>query len=233
MFYYYGAKRRLARHYPPPQHDLIVEPFAGAAGYSMFWLPQRPTARAILVEKDERVAEVWRRLLGMSPEEIHAYPLPLAGEATSDRLIMLAAASNAVGVCTHMKVSPRMRIEVERMLRSAASLRRACGERVEVRLGDYTTAPDVEATWFVDPPYSPQPRDAKTARPGGMGYAPGCSSDGIDYAVLGEWCRARRGQVIVCEADGAAWLPFQRLRSGANTLGRRTVEVVWTNQATA
>ena len=60
--------------------------------------------------------------------------------------------------------------------------------------GDYRDAPDIEATWFVDPPYE------------NMGKHYRCND--IDYVELAEWCRARRGQVMVCENDGATWLPF-------------------------
>jgi hypothetical protein len=34
FFNYYGGKWRVARRYAPPEHDLIIEPFAGAAGYA-------------------------------------------------------------------------------------------------------------------------------------------------------------------------------------------------------
>ena len=34
FFCYYGGKWRAAPKYPPPEHDTIVEPFAGAAGYA-------------------------------------------------------------------------------------------------------------------------------------------------------------------------------------------------------
>ena len=36
-FAYYGAKHELARKYPRPRYPLIIEPFAGAAGYSCHW----------------------------------------------------------------------------------------------------------------------------------------------------------------------------------------------------
>jgi len=36
MFSYYGSKSKLAQHYPTPKYDTIVEPFAGAAGYSLY-----------------------------------------------------------------------------------------------------------------------------------------------------------------------------------------------------
>ncbi len=88
MFYYYGGKRRLARFYPQPRHDVIVEPFAGSAAYSIRRLDPatraQPVERVILVEKDPRVCEIWERMLAMNPADLAHYPIPAAGERTSD-----------------------------------------------------------------------------------------------------------------------------------------------------
>jgi len=35
MFYYYGRKKQIAKHYPFPNFKAIVEPFAGSAAYSL------------------------------------------------------------------------------------------------------------------------------------------------------------------------------------------------------
>jgi hypothetical protein len=56
---------------------------------------------------------------------------------------------------------------------------------------------DREATWFIDPPYQNQPK----------AYA--YDADAVDFQKLGEWCKSREGQVIVCENTGADWLPFR------------------------
>jgi 16S rRNA G966 N2-methylase RsmD len=65
--------------------------------------------------------------------------------------------------------------------------------------GDYTAAPDGPATWFVDPPYS---------NPVGRRYR----FSEVDYVALGEWVKGRDGHVIVCENEGATWLPFKPFR---------------------
>jgi hypothetical protein len=83
--------------------------------------------------------------------------------------------------------------------------------------GDYTRAPDLEATWFVDPPYAGRP---------GSHYTHGSSR--LDYQRLGSWCRARCGQVVVCEANGAAWLPFVPLGDFHAMGARRSHEAMWT-----
>ena len=43
---YYGGKWRAAPRYPRPMHDTIIEPFAGAAGYSLRY----PDRNVVLVE---------------------------------------------------------------------------------------------------------------------------------------------------------------------------------------
>jgi site-specific DNA-adenine methylase len=82
----------------------------------------------------------------------------------------------------------------------------------------------MEATWFVDPPYNNK---------AGSHYK--CGSKDIDYNNLAEWCRSRRGQVMVCENAGATWLPFEDLYEhvGASRVGnkpKRSVEAIWTNE---
>ena len=84
--------------------------------------------------------------------------------------------------------------------------------------GSYEAAPDVEATWFIDPPYN---------NPAGARYR--CHD--LDYQRLARWCRSRRGQTIVCENMGASWLPFQPLgrRRGIRSAYQvsNAVEAIW------
>ncbi len=55
----------------------------------------------------------------------------------------------------------------------------------------------MKATWFVDPPYQNMGKLYKENK--------------IDYQELGTYCRERLGQVMVCENEGADWLPFEKL----------------------
>jgi len=232
VFYYYGGKRRLAPFYPPPLYDVIVEPFGGSAAYALRHLDPakgaRPVERVVVVEKDPRVCETWERLLAMEPGDLDGYPIPNVGERTSDFLLMTAACSNRIARTTSMIVTPRMPTVIARMFRQIASLLPHAKGRVEVIHGDYTEAPDLEATWFIDPPYQVNGRArAGTDRPQGMGYARDCDSSSLDYEALAEWCRRRRGQKIVCEQSGAAWLPFRHLRWARDSIGNKAAEVVW------
>jgi hypothetical protein len=79
--------------------------------------------------------------------------------------------------------------------------------------------PSFDATWFVDPPYNNR---------AGSHYV----HSRVDYAALGAWCQRAAGQVIVCENEGATWLPFRpfgRFKNNINGAGSR--EVIWTNEA--
>ena len=83
--------------------------------------------------------------------------------------------------------------------------------------GDYDRAPDFKATWFIDPPYN---------NAVGRHYIHGPRS--LDYEKLGQWCKRRDGQVLVCENEGADWLPFEpfaTFKAGVN--GNGSKEVLW------
>jgi site-specific DNA-adenine methylase len=227
MFYYYGGKRRLAGFYPPPVYDVIVEPFGGSAAYALRHLDPskraRPVKRVVVVEKDPRVCETWERLLAMDSSDLDDYPIPKVGERTDDFLLMTAATSNRIARTKNMIVTPRMPIVIERMFRQIAEALPHARGRVELIEGDYTDAPDIEATWFIDPPYHVNGRPQSK----GMGYAEGCNSYSLDYNALARWCREQRGQKIVCEQSGASWLPFRPLRSARDSIGNTADEVVW------
>lgn len=229
MFYYYGGKAAAAHRYPPPRFGTIVEPFAGAAGYSMHHLATHGVERIILQERNPRVVEVWNRLLAMTPAEVLAYPLPDAGQETTDLFLILASASNASLGCSKMTITARAREAIAGQLRRVARLLPAAQARVEIHEGDYRDVPRLdEATYFVDPPYA-VPDELAGGSSRGDGYGPhGARS--IDFPALGQWCRELPGQVIVCEASGADWLPFEPLYGMTDTIGKRRAEVLWTNE---
>jgi hypothetical protein len=82
---------------------------------------------------------------------------------------------------------------------------------------DFESTPDTEATWFVDPPYAVAGKSYKVRF--------------TDYPRLAEWCKGREGQVIVCENEGADWLPFTPLTDAKAFAGRGRLgvsgEVAW------
>jgi hypothetical protein len=89
----------------------------------------------------------------------------------------------------------------------------------KISQASYEGIPNQPATWFIDPPYEIAGRAYRFHE--------------IDYPALGQWCRSRGGQTIVCENAGATWLQFQPFRTIKGLEGRRggkrSEEVIWTN----
>lgn len=205
FFCYYGGKWRAAPRYPAPEHGVIVEPFAGAAGYATRYADRHVT----LVERDPVIAGLWRYLTSVSASEILAIPAEVPG--TVHDLKICEEARWLVGFwCNKGSAAPPrnrpaawMRSGVRPKSYWGVEVRQLIASQVEkirhwnVLEGSYERAPVVEGTWFVDPPY----------QLAGSHYRYG--SEQIEYEGLAAWCHSRDGQVIVCENVGATWLPFE------------------------
>lgn len=232
MFYYYGAKRVLAPHYPRPQYRTVVEPFAGSAQYAVRCLVEGSVDRAILRDRDPRVISMWERLLAMTPDQVRALPPLEVGAITTDPLHMVTAASNSWGSTKRMTISERMAGKWPMMLGHVADMLPHVAGRVDVALGDYTTArQDEPATYFIDPPYQTvRLTDGRESDGGarGKGYAKGCNSDSLDFAALGEWAQSLSGHVIAVDQIGADWLPFKPLKGHRSSVGTMHLEAIWT-----
>lgn len=139
MFSYYGSKSKIVSLYPKPRYNLVIEPFAGCAWYSLLY--------------------------------------------SNFRLTKIAESLNKI-------------------------------KHFQVKFGSYQDLDNVEATWFIDPPY----------QVGGEHYI----ENKIDYQELSDWCLSRKGQIIVCENSEAKWLPFQPLVK-INGQRKKTIEVIYTN----
>ncbi|MBF0103581.1 MAG: DNA adenine methylase, partial [Desulfobacterales bacterium] len=90
MFYYYGRKKQIIRHYPHPNYDTIVEPFAGSAAYSLNGLNWQK--KVILVEKDRQVYEIWKWLVkDATVDSIKQLPELKIGEKSAEFLHIIHA----------------------------------------------------------------------------------------------------------------------------------------------
>lgn len=214
FFTFYGGKYRAAPRYPTPRHDTIVEPFAGSAGYSLRYHDRK----VVLVERDPAVAGTWRYLLRVGEQEVLTLPDIPPGGSVDDIPGLCQEARWLIGwACGRGLASPRKTQSAWISNYVAGNYGNGCspciawGDGMRRRIagqlsairhwtlieGDYTAAPDVPATWFVDPPYSDKGRHYRFG------------SSGLNYPGLAGWCRTRKGQTIVCENTGATWLPFQ------------------------
>lgn len=226
FFSYYGGKwRDTPVNYDPPNYETIIEPFAGSAGYSL----RHPHRKVILCEIDPIVFGVWDYLINVSEREIRGIPdVPLNGSV--DDLGICQEARWLVGFWLN-RATTGPRKTPSRWMREKIRPGSFWGNRVretiasqlrfirdwEVHNCSYENCPVWrKSTWFIDPPYESA----------GQHYRFG--SNDIDYKHLAEWCRGRRGQVIVCENKGAKWLPFKPVAEVKTTRsGRRSKEVVW------
>lgn len=233
FFSYFGAKWGGGRRaiYPPPAYDTIIEPFAGSAGYAAQW----PEKRVILIEKNPIIVDIWNYLINVSEEELINLPdvprekgflyadLGLSEVETNFISLNINKASvggNVQVTGWYAKINNDKAAYIwgaKRRHQIASQLKHI--RHWKVVLGSYEDFEHNEpATWFVDPPY----------QVGGVHYKFGKNS--VDYKYLGNWCRSRQGQVIVCESDQAVWLPFIIVGSfaGANLGGGRK-EALWLN----
>lgn len=227
FFKYYGAKHRLAPQYPAPEYQTIVEPFAGSASYATL----HHTKNVILAEVDADIATLWRWLIQAHSEEIRELPIDVPPGTDIRHLSISTGAQLLIRAWQRVGRSDCWTISKWNNANSGF-----WHERTRDAIADQVSAirhwqivhgsvldqqPSTPATWFVDPPYQSQP-DVY----GGKGSGP-------DFPALSRWCRALPGQVIVCEAPGATWLPFREL--ALNTVGRtkqggtrpKRMEMVW------
>ena len=223
LWSHFGSKSRDAHRYPPPHFRLIVEPFSGSARYVFHhaaghgvWVndldPATSGRWAFLTDAGAagRISQCW-------PERVHA------GQALCDLfgggpsvpgLMDLAAAYATVGrggtaTPKTTRITPFAAERWPGRQKMLDLIKRVRGWKATNL--DYRELPDVEATWFIDAPYS------RAALGGRYRH----SAAQIDFQELAQWCLSRRGQVIVCEAAGATWLPFDEFtvsRQGFHTL---------------
>lgn len=223
FFSFYGSKWRTAHHYPRPHHPVIIEPFAGSAGYAGLHCDRR----VILVDADPVIAGLWAYLINVRASEIRA--LPGHVDAVDD-VQACAEARWLIGFwlargTEYPRKTPSawMRQGRERgvWLSSfwCADVRDRIAAQVErirhwkIIEAPYDRAPDVTATWFIDPPYVAKGRPYRAKL--------------RDHAALGLWCRQRSGQVIACEQHGADWLPFETLDAQSKSTRGTSHEVIW------
>ena len=68
---YFGSKYRSAKMYPDPSCNVIVEPFAGAAGYSLM----HHKKKVMLFEKNDILCQMWNWLINASPSDVYDLPV--------------------------------------------------------------------------------------------------------------------------------------------------------------
>jgi hypothetical protein len=235
FFPYFGAKIKIARLYPTPKHPTIIEPFAGSMGYSLHYSDRE----IVLADKYPVIAEIWKYLTSGPSEEIlktkvdisHVNELDSGTPQALKWVIGVYMNIAAATPCKTLTAGQRRQRAHGRDVGWTLRTRNRIARQVQhirhwrVIQGDYWDAPNIEATWFIDPPY----------HVAGKNYKHDCSA--IDFDKLENWCRSRKGLVIVCENEGADWLPFRPLtkvrsmnaKSPDRQSGVYSKEVIWVN----
>jgi site-specific DNA-adenine methylase len=218
FFGYFGGKFNLGAYYPPPVNEVIVEPFAGSAGYSVRY----PHHKVILSDLDPVIFSVWNYLIHVKSSEIRRLPLKI-DHVESLRFpqevkwflgfwMTKASSHPAKSPCSWMRSGEHKTSFWGETIRERIASQVDQIRHWQILNLSFADLPDINATWFVDPPYFKQ------------GYRYRYNS--IDYKLLGSWCREQRKQVIVCESEGAAWLPFKSFKDNRG-IKKVTHEVVY------
>lgn len=228
-FSVYGSKSRLVHHYPKPRHKLIIEPFAGGANYSLAYYNHD----VLLHDLNEVVLDSWKFLQHPDALEwIRQLPykpacktpieelLPKGSPPEMRHWVMAVMARGTAGsIYANRNMVTTFGHDAWTFQIRASQLVVKQIKHWKIRRGDYREIDNQEATWFIDPPYSGR---------AGKHYVH--ASHHLDYEELADWCKSRKGQVIVCEMGNADWLPFETLVM-AERLGHRKSfrykEVMW------
>ncbi len=224
-FLWFGGKHRLAKHLGPPRRDLVIEAFAGSAGYSTYWEPKK----VILIDCNPIICGIWRFLIKAKPREIMRMPSHIIDISELPQWVPQEARwLCGLWMNASLAEPAKRRSNWARQPKYASKY---WSETIKTRIanqldrirhwkiieGSYEEAPNAANIHFhIDPPYNTEA--GKTYR-----------HSNIDYTKLAAWCRARKGFVQVCESADSKWLDFQPYTI-LTTCHGMTVEAVWTNE---
>lgn len=218
MFSYYGSKASITWRYPKPEHKLIIEPFAGSAKYSCLWY----THDVMLFDVDPRIVRTWKYLISASSQDIMKLPLMPKGtkidslDVSDDAKIFLGYMISAAPSVPMKTASEKTNWTTFKRQEIATMVPKV--KHWQVYKAYFARSPDIEATWFIDPPYQVMGQHYQYKL---MPYV---------YPEIAQFARTRQGQVIVCENMGANWLPFSPLVTIGGQKNNNRTEAIWTNQ---
>jgi site-specific DNA-adenine methylase len=219
LWSYYGRKTKLIKYYDKPKFDTIIEPFAGTAVYSLH--EDNWKKNVILVDKYDVIIKIWRYLQQAKESDILSLPNIKEGESIDDHLYLCDEEKWLIGFCINRgstnpkKTAKKFNSWDKDKIRIANDLHKI--RHWDIRHGTYEEIENIEATWFIDPPYQKQGKYYKY------------NNKTIDYTALGEWCKSRKGQIIVCENIDADWLDFVPLKEFHGQLNKNVEAVCYIN----
>jgi hypothetical protein len=225
LFKWFGSKWSGAKHYPNPVNDVLCEPYAGGAGYSL----NHSDRQVHLWDIDPHLQVLWPWLIKEATTQL-VLDIPLAvPEGTDIRTLGLSLGqatllkswqrTNSVGDC--WTVSKWGHLPGQWTANTRARVADQVNAIKHWKFGPPSTSwpkPDVGShTYFVDPPYE-------------FNYRYKSSLSPLFFSKLGQRC-VKLGelghQVIACEAIGKngetpTYLPF--VASHSQVTSRRKTE---------
>lgn len=220
MWTYYGTKKKIAKYYPKPKYDKIIEPFCGAAQYSLYddnWKKD-----VLLIDKYDVICGIWDYLISekTTSERILSLPKMEKGDKIDDLKDICQEEKWLIGFCINS--ASAMPKKTTALFNSWDRNKQFIADNLykvkhwNIKQGEYYDIDNEECTWFIDPPY----------QYGGKYYRH--SNKNIDYDNLAKWCKERKGQTIVCENTKGNWLDFKPLVELNGQL-HKTIEAIWIN----
>lgn len=219
MFSYYGSKSKLVNLYPAPTYGKIIEPFAGSARYALKYFEHD----VLIVDSYDVIVKIWKYLKQASEKDIMDLPDLTYKQSTDDVKTLSVEERLLLGFLV-ARGSRRPAKVVQKFSDIAQDKKRIASQLYKIRhweivQGNYNEIENQMATWFIDPPY----QDI-----GKAGYNVNERGSTINYQELGNWCKERQGESIVCECMTANWLPFVPLKT-IHGQKRTITEAIWTS----
>ncbi len=221
MWSYYGSKGEMAKHYPPPKFDKIIEPFAGTAKYALRYWDREIT----LVDKYDVIIKIWHYLQQATLKDILGLPKLKYGDSLNNYNLSKNERNFLGFLIVNGLESPRINVGSFKGINVNRDLKKIALNLHKIRHwkiihGSYEDLPNEKATWFIDPPY----------QHGGEHYRE--NNKKINFKELAKWCEVRKGQTIVCENTKATWMNFKPVKEMKGT-HKITTEAIWSNLPTA
>ena len=227
FFSYYGSKWNLAKKYPQSNKHKIIEPFAGSAGYSLRF----PHKKVLLYDLDPVICGLWDYLINVTENEIlqleeniiHVDDHNLTPEQKTligfwiSRGNSHPAKKTSTWFCNQRSDHRNNYWGQGAKQRIASQLKHI--RHWKIQCCSYKEIDNQDAIWFIDPPYQAYNKGKKYR----------FSNRKIDYEHLGQWCKNREGEIIVCEDIDATWLPFKEIHKSKSTRQKINTEAMYTN----